>query len=266
MKHLIDQTQMRELVRNHIDQAKRKNPLFSMRAFAKKIDISVGGLSSFLSGKNNYSLEMLEKIVNAIVVSPEERKDILKEYNLLFVDNLRRASKGSEHDFRLLKEEEIAFIQDWYHYALLFLIGTEGFRLDILWISKRLGISSTEVETALSRLVHLQLITISDDQTVTPTNNFVRTSDDVANQSLRIMHKQMLHLASQSIDNDPVRKRDITSLTLPVSVKNLSKAKEIIRKCQDDLMNVLTEKEKNDEVYHVLFCLYPVTKSEPLSE
>lgn len=260
MKTFIDQTSIRTLVKNYISATKSKNPLFSMRAFAKKLGISVGGLSSFLSGKTDYSVEMLEKLVNAVVSSPEKRKDILKEYNILLLEQLKERTKHSNYDYRELKEEEHAFIKDWYHYALLFLIKTTDFRLDILWIAKRLGIGSSEVEQALSRLVHLNLIAINDDQSVTIKDGVVKTTDDIANESLRVMHKQMLYLAGQSIDEDSVEKRDITSLTLPVNLKNLPKAKEIIRKCQDDLMSLLPEGEMS-EVYHVLFCLYPVTKN-----
>lgn len=230
-----------------------------MRAFAKKAGVSVGGLSSFLAGKTNYSLEMMEKLVNTIVTSPEERKDILKNYNYLLLENIREASQSSQYEYRLLKEEELAFIKDWYHYAILFLIQTKDFQLDILWIAKRLGISSEEVEFAMARLLHLKLVNMNEDGTISLTNNYVKTSDDVANTSLREMHKQMLGLAAHSLENDPVKVRDITSLTIPVNVKNIPKAKEIIRKCQDDLMNVLAVDER-DEVYHVLFCLYPVSR------
>ncbi len=259
MKNLIDQSYIRVLVKNHISSVKKRNPLFSMRAYAKKLGISVGGLSSFLSGKADYSVETLEKLVTDIVVSPEERKDILKEYNIHLLDRLSARTKSSNYDYRLLKEDEMAFIKDWYHYAILFLIRTKDFKLDILWIAKRLSISSSEVELALSRLVHLKLIVINPDQTVTLQNNAVKTTDDVANNSLRIMHKQMLYLAGESLDNDPIDLRDVISLTLPVNLKNIPKAKEVLRRCQDDLMALLPDDEMS-EVYHVLFALYPVSK------
>ncbi len=265
MKKIIDQSFIRDLVKNHISDIKRKNPLYSMRAFAKKMGISVGGVSSFLSGKSDYSVEMLERIVSSIVSSPEERKHILKEYNVLLVDQLRERTKSSNYSYRILNDDEMSFIKDWYHYAILFLTKTKDFRLDILWISKRLGISSEEVESALSRLLHLKLIVINDDQTITLTENYVKTSDDIASQTIRIMHKQMLYLASEAIDKVPVELRDITSLTVPVDLKKLPKAKEIIRKCQDDLMAILSGDDMTD-VYHVLFSLYPVTKKGPSVE
>lgn len=261
LKHLIDQDNLRSIVKSHLENAKKKNPLFSLRAFAKKMNISAGGLSSFLAGKTDYSLEMLEKLVYETVPSPEERKDILQKYNKLVIEQLRNKNISGLSDSRVLKEDEISFIQDWYHYALLFLIKTKGFRLDILWISKRLGITTEEVELALSRLITLNLIQVNEDQTVTLLKNSVRTSDDVVVKALRTMHKQMLMLATESIDHTPVDLRDITSLTLPVDINNLAKAKEIIRKCQDDLMTVLPDSEPT-EVYQLLFCLYPVTKKE----
>lgn len=260
IKNLIDQDNIRRLVKSHIENAKKKNPLFSLRAFAKKMKISAGGLSSFLAGKTDYSLEMLEKLVYETVSSPEERKNLLQRYNKLIIEQIRD-KKNTNLDSRVLMENEISFIQDWYHYALLFLIETKDFKLDILWISKRLGISTSEVEIALTRLITLNLIKVNEDQTVTLLENTVRTSDDVTSKALRTMHRQMLSLASDSLETVPTSLRDITSLTLPVSINNLSKAKEIIRKCQDDLMEILPEGELT-EVYQLLFCLYPVTKKE----
>lgn len=261
LKNLIDQDHIRFLVKSHLANAKKKNPLFSLRAFAKKVSISAGGLSSFLAGKTDYSLEMLEKLVYETVSSPEERKDILQRYNTILIEQLRDLNKRKTIDSRVLRENEISFIQDWYHYALLFLIRTKDFKLDILWISKRLGISTGEVEAALSRLITLNLIKLNQDQTVALLENTVRTSDDVSSRALRIMHKQMLSLAAESIDHVPVHLRDITSITLPIDVSNLGKAKEIIRKCQDDLMTILPGSEST-EVYQLLFCLYPVSKKE----
>src|SRR5690606_41652132 len=96
------------------------------------MNISAGGLSSFLAGKTDYSLEMLEKLVYETVPSPEERKDILQKYNKLVIEQLRNKNISGLSDSRVLKEDEIIFIQDGYHYDILFWFNTTVFSLDVL--------------------------------------------------------------------------------------------------------------------------------------
>lgn len=258
MKELIDQSKVRELILDHLKSARKKNPRYSMRAFAKKAGVSVGGLSGFLSGKISYSLEMLERFVNLVAKTPEERNEILEKYNLLVIDKIKRVSEKNNVECRILQDEEMGLTKEWYHLAILFLIKTVDFRFDVAWIAKRLKISSEEVESALSRLLELKLVTKNEDGTIALTSYFVKTTPNVDSEYLRFMHKQMLEMASRSVTSDSVDISDFSSLTLPVSLRNLPKAKEIIRKCQDDLINVLMDEDMS-EVYQLVFSLYPVT-------
>ena len=46
----------------------------------------------------------------------------------------------------------------WYHYAILVMVETKGFRNDPRWIASHLGISALEVKLAIDRLFELELL------------------------------------------------------------------------------------------------------------
>ena len=88
----------------------------------------------------------------------------------------------------------------------------------------------------------------------------MNTPDDALNISVQKTHIEDMELAKNSILNDLIDKRDFTSLTMAVSTRLLPKAKEMIRKVQDEISDLL-ESEPTDEVYRMSVHLFPLSKS-----
>ena len=67
-----------------------------------------------------------------------------------------------------------------------------------------------------------------------------------------------MEIAKEKLLSVAVNQRDFTSFTLPVDPALLGKAKEIIRKAQDDIA-ALMEEGNATEVYKTSTYLYPIT-------
>ncbi|MFZ4714791.1 MAG: DUF4423 domain-containing protein [Bacteriovoracaceae bacterium] len=253
------QDSIREKLKLYLEEIKKRNPSYSLRALAVKLDINAGGLSSFLNRKKDFSPELIEKLVSQIIENPEERKDILNSYNESLIEKIKSKAQTSHYEYVVLQNDELEVIKNPLHYALLSLIETRDFHFDLLWISKKLDIEVTELEQMVNRLIKLKLVELTANNRLLRTVKRIKTSDDQLSNALQTMHEQMLDHSKKSLKSNNVIERDITSLTLPVNIDNLPKAKELIRKLQDDLMAILEDGEKT-EVYQLLVCLTPVTK------
>ncbi|MGZ3695672.1 MAG: TIGR02147 family protein, partial [Bdellovibrionota bacterium] len=80
--------------------------------------------------------------------------------------------------------------------------------------------------------------------------------------STRNFHRQLLEKALESLDHDPIEKRDFSSITLPMSASQIPYAKERIRQFRRELAAELGQKTNPKEVYNLTVQIYPVSKDE----
>lgn len=69
-------------MRTYLLNIKDRNPSFSLRSLAKKLQINPGGLSLFLNSKKDFSLEILEKIMTLVIDDPNEWYEFKRNYLL----------------------------------------------------------------------------------------------------------------------------------------------------------------------------------------
>ena len=134
-----------------IERCKR-NPKYSLRAFAKLLEVDASTLSQILREKRSISVVLQRSFLERLGLGPAEVN------NLQMIDE-----KEEETKVRELALDAFQVIADWYHYAIFELITVKGFRNDSKWIAKTLNISPTEVNIALERLVRLDLIKLHKD-------------------------------------------------------------------------------------------------------
>lgn len=265
-----EQLAIQAKIRSHFAQLQRKNPAFSLRAFALKLDISPSALSEIMAGKRNISKKMAEKLLDRMYLDPQESGEIKKLFDNkanaqteeAAADNKSVLQKYKKNiNFLKLSSDQFNVISEWQHFALLSLMETKDFQSDIDWMAQRLSISVTEVQKTLQRLTDLNLITKKYNRYV-PTNESLITSDDVSNQAVRKSHYEDLKLAEKVLDHCPVELRDFTAVTVAADKTKILEAKQMIREFQDRLTQFLEDGEKS-EVYKLTFYMYPLSHSSP---
>ena len=145
----------RELLADEIEERRRRNPSYSMRAFARDMDISVSLLSQVLSGNRRLTERTAAKIAEAadwktqqstlflnlvrLELSPSKwhKSQILKDFPAL-VD----VGKDSQ----VLERDVFQLISKWYHAAILELTRLENPPTSPKEFAARLSISPEEAE------------------------------------------------------------------------------------------------------------------------
>ncbi len=243
-------------------EGKQKNPQYSLRAFAKKLSLSPGSLSDILKGKRSLSFKSAHKILNRLDFLPDERHSFL---NLALSEKMGcAASDTSLHKknlkkFKTIDPDVFYVVSDWQHYAVLGLMKTSNFQSNSKWIAKRLGITSVEVESTLSRLERVGLIKKINEQYVRINEN-LSTTHDIPSSALRRSHKQTLEQAISALEEIPVELRDITSISVAINPNKMRDAKDLIKNFRREFQAIM-EDGKKEEVYNLNIQFIPVTKN-----
>lgn len=263
-----EQIYISQLLQKRLMVAKEKNPQLSLRAFAKKLKLGSGSLSEILNGSRRISKKLAVQICHELALDPQERMDVLSRF-----PNKRPYNKTplevpdaqtSPQQYLRLSTDQFHVLSDGIHFALLNLMQIKGFKPDPVWIARRLKTTVSEVGKAISRLERLLLIEFdSQAKSWRRTAGALRTSDDIADLSVKKWHRESLEKADRALSEVPISRRDFSGMTMAIDVSKLAQAKELARKFQDDLAALLESGERN-EVYQFNMQLFPLTQSEEI--
>jgi len=231
----------------------RRNPSYSLRAFAKALGIGASPLSAILRGKRPLTSKMKKRLGLALGMSLEEIKEIADSKMI------------SQTEFQQITLDRYAIVSDWYHYAILELVRVQSFIPDLNYISKTLGISKTETQIAVERLQRVGLLEITEKgKWVDTTFEGLATNitDDLSSQASRKLQRQVLEMSLKALEELPTSVRNHTSMTMAINPEDLDEAKKKIKKFRRELCLFFERNRKPTQVYNLGISLYPITKSE----
>lgn len=238
------------VLRHELDKRMKRNPSFSLRAFAKFLEISPTTLSQVISNKRNLSMKTGSDILQRLGFSPNEQLNLIANFESNIID-----IKNTQ-----ISEDKFQLISDWFYLAILSLGELPNTKADPRWIAKRLNITQAMANTALQRLERLNIIKIKNGSFKQIHPPF-KTSDDIPSAAIRSYHTNILNLAIEKLETVDVKNREYSSVTMAINSKNLSRAKEMTRKYKKE-MSKLLETGKVDKVYHLAIQLFPMDIEE----
>ena len=267
-----EQRAVQNLLRRKLNELQAKNPAYSVRAFANRLGMQPSATNEILKGERRISLKMAERLAKKLHLDPSERSEFLRHFPVRVRRKKRLAENqganpGAEPnpDVLRLSGDQFATIADWVHYGILNLLKTKDPRADFGWMATRLGVSETRVSGAMDRLQRLNLVRREAKGRWVRVYTRLNTTEDVLDVSIQKSHLADLELARHSLLADPVGLRDFSSIMFAVSPAILPKAKEILRRAQDEIAELAGETEAT-EVYRLSTYLFPITRpSNPKS-
>lgn len=235
---------------------KELNPRYSLRAYAKFLNLDVSILSRMMANKSKVSRKILNKLSVPLSITPED-------YQIFENEILNESKKSKEKKkniaIRQLPLEEIKIIQDWYHYVILELTHLDDFEPNSKWISKRLSISELDAELALERLLKLNLLIQNDEGiSLATTEPMSELQDNFKNIAHRKRQKQVLQKAMDAMDLVNFQERDQSAITIALDESLIPEVKERIKKFRRSLANYIDKKSKTkNRVYELSISLFP---------
>jgi uncharacterized protein (TIGR02147 family) len=232
----------------------KKNPRYSLRAFAKTLDLDASSLSQILSGKRKLSKKGIQNICDKLSTSPKE----LQMFGLI-----EKKNDETDEDYLQLSIDTFSVISDWYHYAILELTYVSGFKADPKWISKKLSITVEESKSAVERLKRLGLLLEENRSLIKSSKRLTNNGTINTSGAHKELQKQVISKALLAVDEVPQDEKDITSMTMAIDTKNLDKARLLIQKFRRDLCELLEDGDQ-EQVYNLGIQLYPISTVQEL--
>ena len=235
--------------REFIDRS-RKNPAYSLRAFAKYLEIDQSFLSKLLKGQRAITLDLARNIGPKLGLKPKQ------------VDDLFLNGAAALPGFLSLSEDEFELLSGWHHFAIIELSKTNEFESDPNQIAKRLGIHVEEVREAIERLERLGFIKVEEDEFKVLSPNTSWTNTQKTSDARKRFQRTLIEKSLDAIDHVPFDLRENGSVTIAINKDRLPEFKEKLKEMRKELSNYFqTNGEKNlDEVYQLTVSFFPITK------
>jgi uncharacterized protein (TIGR02147 family) len=250
---------LQQLLRDEYAILRRRNPAYSLRAFAKKTGLSSAALSEILNGKRRASIKIASRIADRLGLDPKRKDALLSVYP----QKLTRKRSGQEiivaRKAMQLSLDEFRLVSEWHHFAILSLAEIAGFKGDATWVSRRLGIRMQDAQSAMERMERLGMFIRNAKGELIPSGQSYTSSDGVSDASVRSSHAQDLELLRKSIEEDDIEKRDFTAVTMAIDPDKLPEARKRIRRFRDEICQFLESGDKK-EVYKLCIQTIPLSK------
>lgn len=245
------------------ERRKNINPRYSLRAYAKSLNLDVSVLSRILANKSPVSPKILSKIAVPLSITPEDYEKI--ENEILQNKKTRRAAPHADISaIQQIQAEEFKIIQDWYNFVIMELTQVTGFEPSAEWISKRLSITEAEAQLALERLVKLNLLIQKENGLFRSSANFTTgIQDNFTTVAMRMRQKQSLQRAADCMDMVAMNERDQSAITIALDTALIPEVKEKIKKFRRSLANYIFKKSKTkNRVYELTISFFPWDNEE----
>jgi uncharacterized protein (TIGR02147 family) len=248
-------------------QLRSKNSAFSLRAFAKFLNMPASRLSEILSQKRLLTMTAAEKISKRLMWEPQLKNKFIEcVANQISIKKNKITSVkpiGLTDDYHQISSDLFNAICDWEHYALLSLAETNNFKLNVPWIARRLGIDPSQIRIAICRLERLGLIKIKKGK-IHKTYINLTTPDGVYAADHKKGSQLLLQKALDSLNHVKRQHRDVSSITMAIDPRKISEAKERIKNFRRELAAFL-ETDNKEEVYSLCIQLFPLSKFEDIT-
>ncbi len=272
-------TRFQELLANELKRRKSLRPSYSLRAFARDLKISPSFLSDLLTNKRFLSPQKAIALASALRLSDEERNE------WVFRSQMQRAKTDGSTDISLddplnhrnhlpsrligeapLSVDKFETLSSWYALAILELSNLAKRPRSHAEIAERLGITLDETTEACERLIRLGLAEKdAASGELKKKEKVLAVPATPGSQAIRNFHRQMIHHASESIDQIAVEHRDISGSTVSFDRTQIDEIRKEITRFRKTILKLCTQKSNSNanDVYQLNVQFFPLTK--PLS-
>jgi uncharacterized protein (TIGR02147 family) len=191
----------------------------------------------------------------------------LEQNQLAGETGIHALSRESEKDIELyqpLDPTSFWLLQEWYHIPVLNLLTTKGAASAIpSWIAKRLGISASQAEESVERLVSEGFLRRSTDGTLSRTELKIRFPTARSHASIRKFHHIMIGKAMRVLEAEPspseFSQRLLSGISFAANPTKIGDAKLVLEEAMYRAVEILSEGDCA-EVFQINLQLFKISQ------
>lgn len=241
-------------VRQELEQRQKRRTQYSLRAFARDLEISPSFLCEFLAGRQGVSKARVAWIASKIGLSDEQSEHFWDTVQARFAQSTSvrnaaafRAGQRAKSPDSHLSLERFHVIADWYHFALLEILGLPNAPRSLKEISRSLGVTITDLEGAIARLTRLELLEAvgeGEARTYRPTTQVTTVGEEVPSGAIQASHQQALRMHADQAAVKNYRDRENLSVSFSVLASEWPSLRKDVQKA---VMEVVARYSGKDE-------------------
>lgn len=231
------QMNYRNILNDTFRERSLANANYSLRAFARDIQIAPSTISEILNGKKGLSPKLARSVAQNLRLPDWEveyfcdlvTQEHAKSPRVRSEAKRRLEEKGQENRLHLLNQNAMRSLTSWIDLAILEITHLSDFKSSTSWISKKLKVEESVVRDSVNRLTSSKLLEINCRTGVwTDVSPLFSSTDGINNESIRKFHRSVLNLALKKLEIPDVNARTVKSVVFSVSKENAAKAQRIL--------------------------------------
>jgi uncharacterized protein (TIGR02147 family) len=272
--NVFDYTDYRKYLADYYQLQKKRSSAFSYRFFARRAGISSSGFyKELVDGKRSLSRTLILKFSGAMhhnkkeadyfenMVYFNEAKTV--EERVLYFKKMMACYESKA--YRILGEQ-YEYFSKWYYSVVRELLSFLHIKDNYIDLARSLNppIREDQAKKALTILEKLKLVQRDAEGYYVRTAPVITTgypSDDTKVHLMNLINyqKAMLTMADQAYDRHPIKKMDMSTLTMSVSEETFRIMKEEIEQFRKKLLSMAEKDEHPDRIYQLCSFFFPLS-------
>jgi uncharacterized protein (TIGR02147 family) len=269
MKRLYEYFDYQEFLRDFYEGKKRDNPYVSYRYLGRQMRLDRGFLLKVMQGKHHVSQRSVPALCAFFKFSSDESRyfEMLVRYNKAKTPSeiklyFEQLTALRECRARPVEESQYAFYQKWYHGAIHALLSMYEFKSGFKKLASLLtpSITARQAQESLRLLMRIGMVKRGADGVYRPSDAFVTSGERWQSVAIRDYQRETINLSAQSLDMHPKEIRDISTITVALSSRDLPEVRERIRQLRQSILTI-ENAHGADTVYQVNIQVIPLTRT-----
>ena len=262
----------REFLKRAYDLEKVKNPLFSHRYIAQKMEArSSSFFKDVINGRILLSPARIQGFVHLFKLTKRESEyfenlvlftqaetDPEKQH---YLEKLSIFSRSQGH--KILEAYQLEYFKKWYYAAVREILAIHKFQGDYQKLAELLepAITPSEAMSAISLLLKLKLIRKNAQGYFEKIDKVVTSGTLKHADRVKPAILQNLDLAYRALEEHPPQTRPFSYLTLSISETSFSQIWELLKNFRKELLEIAARDEAADRLYQLNFQYFPLSKT-----
>ncbi len=255
-----------DILNSYFEIRQKKRPNYSVRAFARDLNLSPSFLSQVLTAKRGLSLEKAEIISKSLKLSVEEHIYFIAKVGVSFSRSNSQKVKAeklveqikADRSARQLSIDEFTVIADWYHLGIFQCLFLRDYRKycceegEVQFLCRFLKITPDEAGSALTRMKFLKLIESGKDAHQ-PIKDNIAIKKKVPAAAVRKFHRQVIQKALVAMETQAIQDRYFHCTTLTLRKSDLPAILEEFKMFYESIGTRYSKKETAPEVADAIY-------------
>lgn len=247
----------RDYLKREMDTRFKRRPSYSLRAFARDMDVAPSTLVDFFKKRSGFSKERIHQLSQKLHLSSEQKShwtDLMvvhfsKNENAKQIAKLKIKNR-IESEKNSLTTDQFKVISDWYHFAFLELLNMNSAKYSDLQVAANdLGIPLKTIKIAVKRLSKLKHIQqLESGRWISTPNSF--TGDTTPSEAIRNYHYELMGKAQKALETQNMQERHNATVMVSLSAEQIPLIMDQLKKWPVDFLTSHTQATQNpDQLY-----------------